>query len=72
MSTRKWLANAFGIKVSSEKEITELISSLKPGETKVIVIAGSLKLITLSQDGKISIITKKDDDASSKEVIEIW
>ena len=72
MSSRKWLASAFGIKLSSEKEVKELISSLKPGETKVIVIADSIKLVTLSYDGKISIITKKEDNSTSKEVIDIW
>ena len=72
MSTHKWLASAFGVKLSSENEITELVSSLKPDETKVIIIANSIKLITLSRDGKVSIITKKDDDTTSKEIIELW
>lgn len=71
MSLQEWSVNAFGLKVSSKKEVTETIYSLKPGETKIVRVGKTMKIITLSNDGKISIVSN-EKEGTKKEIIELW
>lgn len=71
MTRRGWSAKLLGAELSSEKNISDFISSLKPNESKMVVISGEIIIVSLSSDGKVSIISK-NNKKSEKEVIELW
>ena len=71
MTKRGWCARLFGAELSSEKNISDFISSLKPNESKMVIISGEIIIVSLSSDGKVSIISK-NNKKSEKEVIELW
>ncbi len=57
--------------IKSESKIDEVIGNLKPDETKYLKFGKETIIISLSKDGKISMITKKGNKIR-KEIIDQW